>query len=90
MLRFILVFCFICPKLCFFFHIFESGLSLGVVHTVQSDLHAQPEGETVLHADVGFLPDLPQLPGVFEVTVEVYLQELHPAKNEDHGICTFL
>lgn len=44
---------------------FQTGLSLGVVSVVQSNIHAQPKGKTVLHADVGFMPGLPQLPGVY-------------------------
>lgn len=43
---------------------FQTGLSLGVVSVVQSNINAQPKGKTVLRADVGFMPGLSQLPGV--------------------------
>lgn len=87
-LRLLLVFCLTFPKCLVFFNkpfvSVKSGLPLGVVSIVQSILHAQPKGKTVLHADVGFLPGLPQLPGVSEITMEVCLQELCKTQHEDH------
>lgn len=82
------------PKFCcFIFNIplvtFQTGLSLGVVIVVQSNFKAHPKGKTVLHADVGFLPGLAQLPGVYKITVEVCLQELCATQHEDNVICTF-
>lgn len=57
----------------------QSGLSACLVHTVLSHLHAEPKGKAFLHADAGFLPGVPQRPGVHKVTVEMYLQELREA-----------
>lgn len=68
----------------------QSGLSLGVVNDVQSNFLAKRKGKTVLHADVGFLPGLAQLPGVYEITVEMCLQELCTSQHEDLVICTFV
>lgn len=62
----------------------KPGLPLGAVDALQSDFNAKPKGETVLHTDDGFLPRLPQLPGVHQIPMEMCLQELCATKHQDY------
>lgn len=63
---------------------FKTGLPLGAVDALQSHFNAKRKGETVLHTDVGFLPRLPQRPGLYQIPVEMCLQELCATKHKDY------
>lgn len=63
---------------------FKTGLPLGPVDALQSHFNAKRQGETVLHTDVGFLPRLPQCPGLYQIPVEMCLQELCATKHKDY------
>lgn len=62
----------------------NTGLPLGAVDALQSHFNAKPKGKTVLHTDVGFLPRLPQCPGVNQIPMEVCLQGLRATKHKDY------
>lgn len=67
----------------------NTGLPLGAIDALQSDFNAKPKGETVLHPDVGFLPRLPQRPGVYQIPMEMCLQELRATKHQDDVFSRF-